>query len=84
MSQRTFTVQACWDEDAQVYYSESDIKGLHIEAKTLDEFEAVMRETAIDLIVRNHISLEELAQKPIRDLVPSILWQRPPPNIACA
>lgn len=51
---RTFYVRAVWDEEAQVFYSESDISGLHIEAATLDEFEAVMSEFAEELIAANH------------------------------
>jgi hypothetical protein len=32
---------------------------------------------AIELIVANHISADDLANTPIRDLIPAILWQRP-------
>ena len=39
---RHFFIKAIWDDEAQVFYSESDIKGLHIEAETLAEFEAVL------------------------------------------
>jgi hypothetical protein len=35
-----------WDHEAQVYYSESNIRGLHIEAETLEEFEVVAMEMA--------------------------------------
>ena len=80
MSKRTFFVRAVWDEDAGVFYSESDIEGLHIEAETLEEFEKVMADEAIDLIVANHISEPDFANKPLRDLVPTILWQRPDPK----
>ena len=41
MDKRTFVVSSIWDAEAKVYYSESEIVGLHIEAATLDEFEAV-------------------------------------------
>ncbi len=30
MARRVFTVFARWDDDARLYYSESDIVGLHI------------------------------------------------------
>ena len=53
--QRTFKVEACWDEDAKVWYSKSDIKGLNIEADTLDIFEEVLFDIAPELIVSNHI-----------------------------
>jgi hypothetical protein len=74
---RTYFVRAVWDDEAEVYYSESDIHGLHIEAATVDAFEEVMFEAAIDLIVANHISDADLADRPIRDLIPAILWERP-------
>ena len=36
---RSYYVKALWDDEAQVFWSESDIKGLHIEPGTLAEFE---------------------------------------------
>jgi Domain of unknown function (DUF1902) len=77
MSKRTFSVRAVWDPEAKVYYSESDIFGLHIETKSLDEFEEVMMAEGVNLILANHISPEDLAATPLRDLVPAIVWQRP-------
>ena len=74
---RSFTVKAVWDNDAGVFYSESDIQGLHIEAVTLDEFEEIMMDAAPDLIVANHISAPDIAECPLKDLIPAILWQRP-------
>jgi len=74
---RAFTIKAIWDEEAKVFFSESDIKGLHIEAKTIDEFEDIVKSEAADLIVANHISESDMANKPMRELVPAILWQRP-------
>ena len=82
--QRTFKVEACWDEDAKVWYSVSDIKGLNIEAETLQEFEDVMFDVAIELIVSNHIKLKDLAKRSMAELVPAILWQRPTEQLACA
>ena len=84
MSKRTFFIRAVWDEDAGVFYSESDIEGLHIEAETLDEFEKVMTEEAVDLIVANHISKPDFADKPLRELIPAILWQRPDNRRNCS
>ena len=84
MSKRTFFVRAVWDEDAGVYFAESDIEGLHIEAETVEQFEEALFELAVELIVANHISKEELASTPIQDLVPAILWQRPETNAAAA
>lgn len=74
---RTFRVAALWDDEAKVFYSESDIKGLHIEAKTIDEFEEIMQDVAVELIVANHLTAPEIATRSLRDLVPAILWQRP-------
>ncbi|MGN7292165.1 DUF1902 domain-containing protein [Rhizobium sp. SAFR-030] len=77
MTKRTFSVKAVWDEEAKVYYCESDIVGLHIEAPTIDVFEEVMFDAAVELIVANHISPEDLATTPLKDLIPAILFERP-------
>ncbi|MEM9032306.1 MAG: DUF1902 domain-containing protein [Pseudomonadota bacterium] len=73
---RTFTVKAVWDPEAEVFVAESDIIGLHIEAGTLDAFEATMHDVAAELILANHTTEHELATKPLRDLVPTIIWDR--------
>lgn len=54
MVKRMFNVTAHWDEDAKVFYSESDIIGLHIEAATIEEFESVMVDVAPGLVIANH------------------------------
>jgi hypothetical protein len=59
------------------YYSESDIDGLAIETDTLDEFEEVMNDVAAELVFANHISHEDIAAIPLKDLLPTIIWQRP-------
>lgn len=79
MAKRSFTVRAIWDEDARVFVSESDIVGLHIEAPTVDEFEAVLYDVAPDLVAANHLSAQDLLSTPLRDLLPAIVWQRPAP-----
>jgi len=43
----------------------------------LDEFEEVLKDVAADLVFANHISAEEMASTPIKDLVPAIVWERP-------
>ena len=73
---RTFTVKAMWDDEAQVFYAQSDIEGLHIEAASLDEFEEIMLDAAPELIMANHRTTSEIAEHPLKDLVPAILWQR--------
>ena len=52
---RTFTVKAIWDNEAQVFYAQSDIEGLHIESASLDEFEEILLDTAPELIMVNHL-----------------------------
>jgi hypothetical protein len=84
MNKRMFFVRACWDDEAKIFYAESDIEGLHIEAKTIDEFEAIMMDVAVDLVIANHFRAEDMADRPLRELVPAILWQRPENGTACA
>lgn len=74
---RTFYVKAIWDDEVNVWYSESDIFGLHIETKSIAEFEEVMNEFAAELIVANHLTAEEIAETSMKDLLPTIIWQRP-------
>ena len=81
MAKRSFSVRALWDDDAKVFYSESDIIGLHIEASSLDEFEAAMMELAPELIVANHldktVDASRMSWAELADLIPAILWERP-------
>ena len=73
---RIFPVKAVWDGEAQVFYTQSDIEGLHIEATSLDEFEEIMLAAAPELIMANHRTSSEISEHPLKDLVPAILWQR--------
>ena len=57
---RIFYVTAVWDEEAGVYYSESDIVGLHIEAESIEDFEQEMLEFAAELIIENHFEAEAI------------------------
>jgi hypothetical protein len=75
--QRTFFVRSVWDNEAGVFYSESDIKGLHIEAQTLEEFEALMHEFVPELIVANHIDPKDFGRVALRDLIPAWQWLKP-------
>ena len=77
MGKRTYRVKAFWDAEAGVYVADSDIIGLHIEAATLDEFEAPLMELGPELIVANHMTAADLSEKPSKDLVSAILWERP-------
>lgn len=77
MTNRTFRVRALWDEEASVFYSESDIIGLHVEAPTFEEFEEVLMEVAPDLIVANHMTSSDFASTPLRELMPAIVLEMP-------
>lgn len=76
---RKYFVTAIWDGEARVFYSDSDICGLHIEAETLDEFESLIVDLAPDLIIENHLSVEDVNTTPLRNLIPSIVVREPPP-----
>ena len=52
-SSASFTVTATWDPEAGVFYSHSDIPGLHVEAATFDEFVALVRDLAPEMIADN-------------------------------
>ena len=68
-----FFVKAVWDEEAKVFYSDSDIVGLHIEAETLEEFRKVLVDIAPELILANHVTNDDLLTKSLRELVP-VIW----------
>jgi len=70
---RSFTVKAIWDEADGLWLSDSDIKGLHIEAKTLEEFYDLVNEFASELIVTNHYSDVEMVGKTMRDMIPTVV-----------
>ena len=71
--QRSFSVQAIWDEEEQIWFCESDIIGLHVEAASLEEFYDLVNEFASDLIVSNHYSESDLSGTSLRDLIPSVV-----------
>jgi len=74
---QTYHVRAIWDEEAKVFYCESDIDGLHIETGTIEEFEEVLSDVAPELVLSNHVNPADFATTPLRDFIPTILWQRP-------
>jgi hypothetical protein len=51
--QRTYAVQAHWDDEATVWFSSSDILGLVVEADSLAEFERLVVELAPALLAEN-------------------------------
>ncbi|MDE9449989.1 DUF1902 domain-containing protein [Aliiroseovarius sp. Z3] len=77
MADMSFYVSALWDEDAKVFYSESNIIGLHIEAETIEEFEEVMKSLAPSLVLDNHITKKDLAQKSWAEMIPAIFFKQP-------
>jgi Domain of unknown function (DUF1902) len=74
---RTFFVKAIWDDEAKVWISDTDIEGLFINAKDLDEFEDVVNEFAGELVLENHWRNEKVPSEVIGSTVPIILWHRP-------
>jgi Domain of unknown function (DUF1902) len=79
-----FFVRAVWDADASVWVSESDIIGLHVEAATLEEFEAAAAELGPQLIVENHITKHDLTQRSLSELIPWIKFRAPQTGGAAA
>jgi RNase H-fold protein (predicted Holliday junction resolvase) len=75
MPGNSFEVTALWDEDAKVWYSESDIIGLHIEASTIEAFRKEVERHAADLIIENHLDPTALETGKLRDLIPTIFWR---------
>lgn len=59
-----------------LFTSDSNIIGLHIEAASFEAFEEVLMDVAPDLIVANHMTDADLAGTPLRDLVPAIIIEK--------
>lgn len=53
MAAMTYFVKAHWDEEAGVYYSETNIPGLTVEAETLPEFIEIAEELAPQMLEAN-------------------------------
>ena len=75
MASTSFTVDAVWDDEAKVWYSQSDIMGLHIEAETLEEFQSEVREHAPYLVVSNHYKDRDVDRENLKDLIPAIFFR---------
>ena len=52
-TRKSYYVKALWDPESEVWYSESDIPGLVVEANTLSEFEKLMMELAPEMLAEN-------------------------------
>ena len=68
-----FHITAIWDEDTGVFYSESNIVGLHIEAETIEEFRATAVDLGPEMILANHVTNDDLLTKSLKDLIP-VIW----------
>ena len=68
----TFHITAVWDDEAGLFYSDSNIIGLHIEAETIEEFRAIVADLAPELILANHVTSDDLLNKPLKELIPMI------------
>ena len=56
-----YYIEALWDPEASVWYSESNIPGLVIEASSVAEFERLMDELAPEMLaVNEHIHNESV------------------------
>ena len=53
-AEQYFYVKPMYDDENDVYYSESNIIGLHLQTDTLDEFYEEARKYAIELLEENH------------------------------
>ncbi len=73
-----FLVTAIWDDEAKMFYAESDIIGLHIEAATIEEFQAIMMEVGPSLVMENHVTKRDLTEKSVLDMIPSIFMRVAP------
>lgn len=79
-----FTVTPIWDAEAGVFYSDSDIIGLHVEAETIEDFVQAVRDHAPALVLENHLTKQDIAQTPLIELIPSILLRSPEAGPAAA
>ncbi|MEM6477846.1 MAG: DUF1902 domain-containing protein [Pseudomonadota bacterium] len=70
-----FEITAIWDEEEKLWLSQSNIRGLHIETETFEEFEALAREFASELIVQNHYRGVEIDLNNLKEWIPSIVFR---------
>ena len=55
-SDHVYVVNALWDDVHNIWHSESNVPGLVIETKTLDEFRKVMKDLAPEVLgLRRHL-----------------------------
>lgn len=81
---KSFYIKALWDEEAKVFYSESNITGLHIEAGSIEDFQKAMEKCAVDMILENHVKPQDLTRKKLTEIIPTIFWERDSSGIMAA
>ena len=69
-----FYIRPIWDDEAKIYYSDSNIIGLHLEARSIDELFAIADEVAIDLVLANHISQDDIFAKPLKEMISTMCY----------
>lgn len=74
-----FYVKAIWDEENKIYYSESNVRGLHIETPTYELFKEVVFDVIDELIEAYH---PELNNKNNKKSVPDVYSQNIKPEIS--
>lgn len=60
----SYYVNALWDAEAGVYYSETNVPGLSIEAETLHEFIEIAEELAPQMLEANVEGFTREAERP--------------------
>lgn len=73
----SYYVLPVWDDEAQVWVTDSDILGLHVEAETLERFFEEVDLFARDLIVENHLSDDAVGDRPLAQVIPAIRYHAP-------
>ena len=64
-----FHVRGIWDDEAGVFYSESDVTGLHIEAPTWEAFVDLANAIVPELLEANHGPTGPHAGPVVRNIV---------------
>lgn len=54
MADPEYVIHAVWDESAGVFYAESNVPGLHVEAETIQQFIDVLQDVVPELLAANH------------------------------
>lgn len=76
---RSFYIRPVWDDEAKVFYSDTDISGLNIETDTLEEFYELVAEYAPDMIEANH----PLPVAPSKPVQPDTVFVEKAMAVAC-